>query len=691
MNGKDEIVQEDYPEYGGGGREVAQESSFDPNPLEVMSNLRDSHAAFLGFTVAVIALIGIIFCYAFPWISYEGERQEYDGETGEYVMVEESESIGYGEFDDRENMDRMRWPTERSSDFYKDAASWSMGGFRILLFVGVLTYLLAVYQHSNPCNRFFNLFPGHMTDPQKRLLMLHLISGIVVLYSALTIRSVFRFFQLQLVYNHNSEVFGTNQTIFAGWAGVAILLTAGSILIISLTTIYSILRTGWSNPASGESISYSSSQGDSVGDDPESLQDPLDIFVGRSRTFGLISMTIIIVAIAGIILSLILPTLSLSTNFFGGQEETEVLVDDGTIHEFEGFPWYLYDPHGGLSSGVNRELGEWSDSSQSNVTAFQGLLFLGLLSSLGMTFHTFGNRQYFTLVFWGSIGLITLVSISVMISNIQWIRGAGNLGDELFATLAWWPGFTFETKFVYNYFPLLISSIATIAFPVFIYLNRYDIISGLSRIDEEEADQVYPSLPVFTNMSSGGYSSLPMHQIAASFIILLLIAISFGAFAQDFRLGSGADEPPERPWVPVNREGEREDDHLDENTQREYSYWPGIDSIFAINFTLRWTDEEDEPMATNDPDEFRLTVETPWGETQRSEWVANEHGEEGIIELKFMLESDPGPTQSLGHFNATVECGECGDQWYTNPPTIGLTDGGNDYTLTHEYGYWVQV
>ncbi len=710
---------------GSEDQQETQASYVEPNLLDVMNNIRESHAAFLGLAVAVFALVGLILCHTLPWISYEGERQEYDDETGDSATVEDSQSIGYGDFDDRENMDRMRWVSERSSNFYEDAADWSIGGFQVLLMLGALTYILAIYQHSGPCSKFFNLIPGTLTDSQKRLLMLHLISGLIIYYSVLSLRAVFRFLQLQLTYNYNSEVFGTEQTIFAGWAGFGVILAAGSTLILGLFTMYSILRAGWSSRDSNWDFSYGESSvstgqsdrfrngnpGDVEADMKTDIDTDIDTNIdtgmgsgmemdsdfnmdslaARSRKFSLISFSIIIAAIIGLILSLLLPTLLLTTNIMRGEEEVEVLVDDGNIYEFKFFPWYMFDNDGVRSSGVNRELNSWHSDSQFNVNAFEVFVLLGLLSSIGMTLHNFGKRKYFTILYWGSMSLISLLSFLVLLSNMSWIRGAGGIGDELTSLFAWLEGTKMETSFVYNFYPLIISLIAVITISGFIFVNREEIIGGLKLTgDEAQIFEERPLLPVAT-LSSGGYDNLPMKGIIASFVVLILIAVSFGAFASDLSIGGEVGEAAERPWVPMTKDGERDDGYLDENSQHTYSYWHGIESIFMINFTLSWFDEDDEPFATNDPDEFRLTVEAPWGEVQQSEWVANEHGEEGIIELQLIVEGEPGPTGSLGFFDVTVECGECGDQWYTNPHTIGQADNGNDYSLSHEYTYWLQV
>lgn len=666
-----------------------------PNPWTIRDNIRMSHAAFLGFSVTLIAIIGMILCYSLPWITYEGERQEYDPETDETTTVDDSVSIGYGEFDDRGNMDRLRWPTDRSSDHYEEAASASMGGFRFMLILGILTYLVAVYQHSGSFSGLISRIPGTLTDPQKRILILHLLSGLFVFQSTMTLKSVFRFLQLQIAYNHNSDLFGTGQVIFAGWAGIGIIITAGSILIIGLHMILTIIRSGCASPRDGWN------DGDQVESmateewEQETEYGPIPskqrIWETDSGRYSMLSMGIIIISILGLAISLLIPSLSLTTNWLsGGQEEQEILVDDANVNEFSQFPWYIYDIDGSRSSGVNRELEDWQSSSEFNVNAFRILLLFGLLCTIGVTFNEFGKVQYFTLAFWGAIGLTSLLSIAVMISNILWIRGAGDLGDELYNTLAWISTFSFETA-MRNPVPLVISVLGSVTLPAFLFLHRHEVMSGLSDTDDRiPADTTWPIL-TFPLTGRDGSSPLSQRGLTISLAVFLLLAVSVGAYARETSLGGDSGDLPERPWTPQKKYGDREDEYLDEYSSMEFSYWHGISTIYSINFTLRWADEADETLAENYPDEFRLTVESPWNETKQSDWVANEHGEEGVIELSFLIEGDPGDTGSLGHFNVTVECGECGDQWYTNPPTVGLADNGNNFLLTHDYWVWKQL
>jgi len=370
--------------------------------------------------------------------------------------------------------------------------------------------------------------------------------------------------------------------------------------------------------------------------------------------------------------------------------ELELLADDGNIYEWKGFPWYMWG-FGGYDIGVGKELDDWHSASHFNMVGFQMFLYLALCSSLGVVCFNAGKGTLFRILFWGPVLLITLLSLALLVSNLSWIGGAEEIGKELtkFFDLAVGEGFLdVESSFVNNYYPLIISVAVVIFLSVFVFLHREEILHG-ERVPEGEELEYEPSPWV---PSREPFPELPKKHIAASFALLLILAGTFGAFAPGLDMGGSSDgSSSPGSYVPAHDDGDQWDDYANEQSREEIRHFTPVNSIFLINFTLRWRDEDDEPMCTNEGDEFRLTVETPWNETQESEWVRNEHGEEGVIELSFNRDGDPGPTGSDGNFTILVDCGECGDQWYTNPPTVGWSDNGNDYTVSWEFFYWEKI
>lgn len=140
-----------------------------------------------------------------------------------------------------------------------------------------------------------------------------------------------------------------------------------------------------------------------------------------------------------------------------------------------------------------------------------------------------------------------------------------------------------------------------------------------------------------------------------------------------------------------NRKIEVVSGHSDENTDKELTIYIKDQNIVYINFTLVWKDEEDEEGTTNEPDYFAINVTTPWNESKETEEKANEHGKEGSVSLSFINPSKEEKNKvATGEYKVIIKCGDCGDQWYTSPHTVGWVDDGNDWTLIIEYYYNVE-
>ena len=632
-----------------------------PRLLDFKNNIQTSRAALLGVVVTTAALVGLILTLTLPWITYEGEREVYNEETGEEKTVEEKESIGYGEFDKPENMERMRWWLPGSMEFYEDAVGMAVNGFLLLTILGAAIYVLSVYQHLAPCKKIFQLIPDFIAEGQKRLLALHALSSLVILLSAFTLRAVPRFLQLQMAYNRNSEEFGTNQSIFAGWASLGVMITTGIILIFGFFTIYSMLRAGWALP--------------------EIAGSKMDAHRIRSRKYTRMSFFLIVLGIVGLIASLILPTLLLTHSSTYSDEETEIIFDDGLVHG-----WGEWLPFGD-------EFADWEAASTLNSIGFECILIFGLIASMGTAFHNFGKPGYFRFIFWVPVCLVTLISLGLVIHNILWIRGAGDLVEGLTNSPYGYFFTNFESDFAYNYFPIIISACALVSLSIVLYFHRNEILYGeeVRVMGEIEGAPEGEEIP-WAGFSPSYLTGFPKKQMAISLGGLFVISCAFGVFAPDLALGgSSHDSTAGGPWIPLHDSYEDDERYLEENSYEDIGYYIGEDTIFSINFTLRWRDEEDEPFATNEPDEFRLTVETPSHGMQQSEWVANEHGEEGVIVLNSQYSGDPGPTGSQGTFFVTVDCGECGDQWYADPYILCQTDDGNSYRVSYEYSYWMEM
>ncbi len=675
------FVDEEYTGYEYTEYEQAETNEDDvtegmyANPVAVMENLKRSRAALLGFVVMVAAITGLILCYTLPWIDYEGEREIYDEEEYEYIMVSDEESIKYRDLDDEENMERMYW-SKKEIEFYEDAAGWAINGFIFLTILGASIYLLAVYQNLPVFERLFGLMSHSMPEGQRRLVALQILAALVVLVSALSLRAVPRFIQLQQAYNESMAENDLPDTIYAGWASVGVILAAGTIMICGLVTLCTVLKAGWTRTIRGEagaeSLESLIPEGGWPKDDKHSIS-------ARCRKYGIISLAVVAAGLIGLVLSLAIPTMDVT--FKVSDENYRNVFDDGKVYAFK--EWSV--------GGAGDEFESWYGASNFNRVGFQCFIFLGLVSSVGIHFHNSGEDLKFRLLFWGPICIIALLGVAMIISNFLWILNGEELGEAWTAELDEIFGednpFKVESKFINNYYPLVISGGTALFLFSMLHFHRREILHGEDLHQEDEAE--YDTFPWDIPDSGFVLHGFPGKTMMASICVLFLLTGAFGVYAPDIGVGDGGSGEQSNPaWVIGHGSGMGEDRYLDEYTSEDLQYYIEEDIIIRIEFYIWWEDEDDQPLCENEPDEFRLTVETPWGELKQSEWVQNQHGESASITLTFERENDPSNKGSAGTFKVTVECGECGDQWYTNPHTIGHEDTGNDYTIGSEYDYW---
>ena len=165
--------------------------------------------------------------------------------------------------------------------------------------------------------------------------------------------------------------------------------------------------------------------------------------------------------------------------------------------------------------------------------------------------------------------------------------------------------------------------------------------------------------------------------------IVTAVYIVFAIEAANADYWDGGDSGPKPPAEgDLKNETETYDAHLDENSSHEYDVEkPGL--YTTIHVLLYWDEEgEDsyEPFLTNTGDTFTLTVVDPDGNST-SETGTNGNGESAELTIDL---SYPEAHEPVGAFNITVTLDETGDYWPAGIPSLGLTDPGNDYTLTIE-------
>jgi len=112
--------------------------------------------------------------------------------------------------------------------------------------------------------------------------------------------------------------------------------------------------------------------------------------------------------------------------------------------------------------------------------------------------------------------------------------------------------------------------------------------------------------------------------------------------------------------------------------------------LITVYFELHWEDEANSKEAgllkiINEPDYFHFEVFTPWEELFISEMIGSSDGTGQIL----MDVPVPDDEDTLGEWQVTIYCHDCGDQASTGP--LGTTveeDTGNGWALTYYYSFY---
>ena len=182
-------------------------------------------------------------------------------------------------------------------------------------------------------------------------------------------------------------------------------------------------------------------------------------------------------------------------------------------------------------------------------------------------------------------------------------------------------------------------------------------------------------------------------------VIITLVAV-VGAFAGGVPKGAGdEDGNGEEIWREIPVRENPIQGHSTENSRsvEMITIDEDIKTLAEVQFTLTWNDEDDETVSpgpfqtitlTNQPDQFALEVVTPMGDSNETEYQANQHDKEGMVSIVLKLDGKTGgPGQNV--WEVTILCGTCGDQ--VGPAGVySRADGGNSWLLTVEYVYLVK-
>lgn len=130
-----------------------------------------------------------------------------------------------------------------------------------------------------------------------------------------------------------------------------------------------------------------------------------------------------------------------------------------------------------------------------------------------------------------------------------------------------------------------------------------------------------------------------------------------------------------------------EDGRTSEKSTYSHKFSLEHEFLTAVSASLSWKDEDAGIGRTNAPDEFKITLVSPTGESVNSQFVSNSatSGEGAIPPISMSLVEDVDHT---GEWEVIVEAGDCGDYYGRFGYVSYQADDGNDWTLSIEYKYF---
>jgi hypothetical protein len=172
-------------------------------------------------------------------------------------------------------------------------------------------------------------------------------------------------------------------------------------------------------------------------------------------------------------------------------------------------------------------------------------------------------------------------------------------------------------------------------------------------------------------------------------IIILILSISGCIVIREE--GSEYSEEDWRNWPIIKSSEEFESGYSSENSDEIVRFDITEYYVTKVIFELTWEDEPSQYLnGTNEPDEFNITVFTPWHESFNSGIIHNSINEEGQIIVTIEIQDDDIDNSSAyGEWTVNIHCGECGDD-SSLIPSLGerkTKDAGNSWELSYYYEY----
>jgi MFS family permease len=246
-----------------------------------------------------------------------------------------------------------------------------------------------------------------------------------------------------------------------------------------------------------------------------------------------------------------------------------------------------------------------------------------------------------------------------------------------------------DLRMPYFFYGILISFGLFLMFAFIMYYRTWgqDVIKraneirkleeGVSLEDEIPSDYIEPI--IFRVFDNKIMSFIPLLIIP----IILFTSFSFGTFNY---IGPEEDEEEVGPIFEWGEISTTESGYTSENNQADVQFEIPEENyrLSWINCTLTWQDESSSFFrGTNRPDEFKLTLINPNGDTisESSMSTSESVSLTTAIDLEENLQED-----LMGTWIIVVEAGNCGDDF-----AIGgfrsSSDDGNDWSLEYSYTF----
>jgi hypothetical protein len=153
--------------------------------------------------------------------------------------------------------------------------------------------------------------------------------------------------------------------------------------------------------------------------------------------------------------------------------------------------------------------------------------------------------------------------------------------------------------------------------------------------------------------------------------------------------GGGGGGPSGGEMVPSTG-SESFSQYTSENSQHIQILTLEHSALIEVSASLSWNDEDPGGVGarTNEPDEFKITLTSPSGQSTESNMVSNSGSGNRAGTIPAITITVDEPETEVGDWEIIVQAGDCGDYYGRWGIFSYASDDGNDWTLTIDYKYY---